>query len=161
MSIRTAVYPGFFDPFTNGHLNIVERASKIFDTVVVAIAGDSPKHGLFTVQERLDLTKEVLTGVPNVRVETFSGLLVDYAAQKDAAAIIRGIRTVSDFEYEFQMSLANKVMHPQVETLFIMTDSRYSYLSSTIIKEVARLAGDVSKMVPAAVARRLKEKYAG
>ena len=159
--MQTVVYPGFFDPFTNGHLNIVERAAKIFDTVIVAIAKDSPKQGLFSVDERLSLTTEILSGIPNARVETFSGLLVDYAVSKSALAILRGIRTVSDFEYEFQMSLANKVMHPKVETLFIMTDSRYSYLSSTIIKEVARLSGDVSKMVPEPVAKKLREKYAG
>lgn len=157
--IGTAVYPGSFDPFTMGHLNIVERAARVFEKVVVAVASDSPKQGLFTPQERVSMIKASLTSVKNVEVEQFSGLLVNYVLEKKSMVLIRGIRTVSDFEYEFQMALANKVMCQEIETFFMMTDSNYSYLSSTIIKEVARLRGDFSKMVPPAVMQYLKAKY--
>lgn len=158
--MKLAIYPGFFDPFTMGHMNIVERAAGIFENVVVAIASDSPKQGLFTIEQRVAMIHESLKSLKNVTVETFSGLLVEYAKKKKSAVLIRGLRTVSDFEYEFQMALANKVMVSSIETLFMMTDSRYSYLSSTIIREVARLRGDISEMVPEPVAKLIKEKYA-
>lgn len=159
MSLGTAIYPGFFDPFTMGHFNIVERASRVFDKVVVAVAADSPKQGLFSSDERVAMIKEALKSTKNVEVEGFKGLLVNYVLEKKSIVLIRGIRTVSDFEYEFQMALANKVMSEEIETFFMMTDSKYSYLSSTIIKEVARLGGDFSQMVPPSVMNLLKAKY--
>jgi pantetheine-phosphate adenylyltransferase len=155
-----AVYPGFFDPFTLGHLNIVERAVKVFDRVVVAIAEDSIKKPMFTSNERLGIVREILTQTPNVEVETFGGLLVTYLRKKHCNFLLRGIRTVSDFEFEYQMALANKDMAQDIETFFMMTEGKYSYLSSTVIKEIARLGGDISNMVPPLVAKRVKQKYA-
>lgn len=159
MSMKVAIYPGFFDPFTLGHFNIVERASLIFDRVIVSLAEDSPKKGLFTIDERFSMIQESLKGFSNVTVEMFSGLLVNYVKSKQSKVLIRGIRTVSDFEYEFQMALSNKAMARDIETLFMMTEGRYSFLSSTIIKEVARLGGNFDQMVPPIVSIKLKEKY--
>ncbi|MCB0308456.1 MAG: pantetheine-phosphate adenylyltransferase [Bdellovibrionales bacterium] len=157
--MKVAIYPGFFDPFTLGHFNIVERASLIFDRVIVSLAEDSPKKGLFTIDERFSMIQESLKGFSNVTVEMFSGLLVNYVKSKQSKVLIRGIRTVSDFEYEFQMALSNKAMARDIETLFMMTEGRYSFLSSTIIKEVARLGGNFDQMVPPIVSIKLKEKY--
>lgn len=158
MAIR-ALYPGSFDPFTYGHLNIIERAVQVFDEVVVAVAFNSRKTTLFTREERMDLLGEVFGGQPKVRVETFEGLLVNYARSKGCKAIVRGLRTISDFEYEFQMAQANKTMAPDVETFFMMTDQRFSYFSSSLIKEIAMLGGDVDKMVPPQVAKRIRQKF--
>ncbi|MBZ0253597.1 MAG: pantetheine-phosphate adenylyltransferase [Candidatus Methylomirabilis sp.] len=158
MAIR-ALYPGSFDPITYGHLNIIERAVEVFDEVVVAVAFNSRKTTLFTREERLELLGEVFGGQPKVRIETFEGLLVDYARSKDCKAIVRGLRTISDFEYEFQMAQANKTMAPDVETFFMMTDQRFSYFSSSLIKEIAMLGGDVDKMVPPQVAKRIRQKF--
>ncbi|HMQ10549.1 MAG TPA: pantetheine-phosphate adenylyltransferase [Oligoflexia bacterium] len=154
------VYPGFFDPMTLGHLNIIERAAKIYEQVIVAIAADSPKKSLITLQDRIELAKNACTSFDNVDVEAFSGLLMRYVKSKDSHVILRGIRTVSDFEYEFQMSLANKKLESSIETVFMMTDAKYSFLSSTLIKEIARLNGNISEMVPQEVERKMKEIFA-
>lgn len=160
MSERVAVYPGFFDPFTLGHLNIAERAAKMFDEVIVAVAGDSPKTALFSPDERLEIVKILFKNTSNVRVERFDGLLINYLRKRNLRLVLRGIRTVSDFEYEYQMALANKTLADDVETCFMMTEGRYSYLSSTVIKEIARLGGDIAEMVPEEVVKRIRKKYA-
>lgn len=154
-----AVYPGFFDPFTLGHFNIAERALKVFQRLIVSVAGDSPKRSLFTTSERVEAIREVFRNSKNVEVDHFEGLLVDYLRKKNVSLLLRGIRTVSDFEYEYQMALANKKLASDIETFFMMTEGHYSYLSSTVIKEIARLGGDVSSMVPKEIARRIREKY--
>ena len=155
---KTAVYPGFFDPFTLGHQDIVNRATHVFDVVTVAIAKDSPKVSWFTFAERFETAQEIFRGKKNVKVDSFDGLLIDYMKKNDQHILLRGLRTVSDFEYEFQMALANKMLDSEVETLFMMTDSKFSYLSSTLIREIARLGGDVSQMVPSVVAEYIKKK---
>ncbi|MCB0272999.1 MAG: pantetheine-phosphate adenylyltransferase [Bdellovibrionales bacterium] len=159
MPKSTAVYPGFFDPFTLGHVNIVDRAKDVFDTVIVAISKDSNKDPLFSFDERMALAEEIFKGDQSVRVEPFQGLLVHYMEKNDYRTILRGLRTVSDFEYEFQMALANKTMSQHIETFFMMTDSRYSFISSTLIKEIARLGGSVDNMVPAIISAKLKDKF--
>ena len=156
---RFAVYPGFFDPFTLGHYNIVERAVKLFGQVVVAVAGDSPKSAIFSPKERLEMVREIFDGVPNVEVDQFQGLLVEYVRKRKIPLLVRGIRTVSDFEYEYQMALANKTLAKDVETVFMMTEGHFSFLSSTVIREIARLGGSVESMVPRQVASRLRKKY--
>lgn len=160
MNKRTIVYPGFFDPFTLGHLNIVERAVKVFDVVVVAVAQDSPKRAMFSTQERIQMIQEVFQKREDVKVDQFHGLLVDYLKKKNSNILLRGIRTVSDFEYEYQMALSNKAMNENVETFFMMTEARHSFLSSTIAKEIAGLGGDVSQMVPQQVWQWIQRKYA-
>jgi len=157
---RIAVYPGTFDPITNGHLDIIERGSRLFDRVIVAILGNPEKTPLFSVEERVDLIKESLHALPNVTVSTFSGLLVDYARSQNARVIVRGLRAVSDFEYEFQMALMNRRLDPGVETIFMMPAEAYSYLSSRLVKEVAFLGGDVSGLVPPPVARAVARHVA-
>jgi pantetheine-phosphate adenylyltransferase len=159
MKAKVAVYPGHFDPFTLGHLNIVRRAEKVFDHVVVAVAEDSPKKAMFTPEERVELISSVFKGAGHIEVDRFHGLLITYLRQKKATILIRGIRTVSDFEYEYQMALANKTLAEDIETFFMMTEGNYSYLSSTVIKEIARLGGDISRMVPKEIARRVRKKY--
>lgn len=154
----TIVYPGFFDPFTLGHQDLVNRATKVFDRVIVAIAQDSPKVSWFSFEERLGMVKNIFADRKDIQVESFDGLLIKYMQKNNYHILLRGIRTVSDFEYEFQMSLANKTMDPNVETFFMMTDSRFSYLSSTLIREIARLGGDVSSMVPPLVHQNMKKK---
>jgi len=158
--MMVALYAGYFDPFTLGHQNIVQRAEKTFDRVVVAIAADSPKKGLFTADERTEVVREIFKNSKKIEVEQFEGLLVSYARKRGVNVLLRGIRTVSDFEYEYQMALANKTLIPEIETLFMMTEGEYSYLSSTLIKELARLKGDLSKMVPPQVIELMKKKYA-
>lgn len=158
--MRRAIYPGSFDPVTNGHLDVIERAAKLFDEVLVAVAVNSQKQPLFTVAERLDLlARTTAAHGGKVRVVRFEGLLVDYARTEGAAAIIRGLRAVSDFEFEFQMALMNRKLNPGVETIFLMPREEYTYLSSRIIKEIARLGGEVGSFVPNCVSVALREKY--
>jgi pantetheine-phosphate adenylyltransferase len=153
-----AIYPGSFDPFTFGHVNIVQRALKIFDTIIIAVAINTSKKGTFTVRERVVMLNKVFENEPNVIVDSFSGLLVDYVRNKSAQAILRGIRTVTDFDYEFQMALANKSMDPNVEQVFMMTEGQYLYYSSSIIKEIVSLGGSVREMVPEIVEKNLRKK---
>jgi pantetheine-phosphate adenylyltransferase len=154
-----AVFPGSFDPITNGHLDIVARGLRVFDRVRMSILMNLEKQPLFTVEERLAIIREAYRGNPRVEVDTFSGLLVDYAQRVGASVIIRGIRAISDFEYEFQMALMNRRLNPQIETVFMMPAESYSYVSSRLVKEVFQLGGRVSDLVPAVVERRLRDKY--
>jgi pantetheine-phosphate adenylyltransferase len=156
---RIAVYPGTFDPITNGHCDIIRRGLKLFDRVIVAIATNGSKAPLFTVEERLEMLKEVFQGVPNVEVDSFEGLLVDYVVERGADTILRGLRAVSDFEYEFQLALMNRKLRKDIQTVFLMTGLRWIFISSSIIKEAARFGGDTSGMVPISVFQRLKEKF--
>lgn len=153
------IYPGTFDPITIGHVNIIKRALRIFDKVVIAIAEDTSKNTLFTAEERVKMVRETLKGYRNVEVETFKGLLMDYARKKGIHTILRGLRTVQDFEYELQMALANKKLNPDCETIFMMTEGAYSYFSSSLIKEIASLGGNIKTMVPPCVERMLKKKF--
>jgi pantetheine-phosphate adenylyltransferase len=153
------VFPGSFDPITNGHLDIIARSLSVFDEVVVAILVNPEKSPLFTVEERVDIIREAYRGEPRVRVDTFSGLLVDYAERVGAAVIVRGLRAISDFEYEFQMALMNRRLDPHIETVFMMPAESYSYLSSRLVKEVFQLGGQVTELVPPVVERRLRDKY--
>jgi pantetheine-phosphate adenylyltransferase len=146
--MRAAIYPGSFDPLTNGHLDVIERAVKLFDRIVVTVANNETKQALFSISERLDLARECVKHLPNVEVDTFENLLVDYAERRSASAIIRGLRAVSDFEFEFQLALMNRKLNERVETIFMMPKDTYTFLSSRIIKEIARLGGDVSAFVP-------------
>lgn len=157
--MRIAVYPGTFDPITNGHLDIVERVVKLFDQVVIGVAAENYKNNLFTLEERVKLVQMCTGHLPNVVVEGFTGLLMEFVHAKGASVIIRGLRAVSDFEYEFQMSLMNKKLDDQVETVFLMTANEYSFLSSSIIKQVASLGGCITGLVPAEVEKALKEKF--
>jgi pantetheine-phosphate adenylyltransferase len=159
--MRIAVYPGTFDPITNGHLDIVRRASAIFDRIIVAISENPRKHPLFTLEERRRLAEEAVRGIANVNVETFTGLLVQYAESRRATAIIRGLRAVSDFDYEFQMALLNRKLMPDLETVFLMPSEEYSYVNSTIVKEVAHLGGRLDCFLPTAAAQALEEKIRG
>lgn len=158
--MKRAIYAGSFDPVTNGHLDVIERAAKLFEEVVVAVAFNPEKRGLFTPEERVQLLSEASAHLPNVRVTSFHGLLVDFARKEQASAMIRGIRAVSDFEFEFQMALMNRRLEPKLETLFLMPKEEFSYLSSRLVKEVASLGGDVAHFVPKIVAKALAEKYA-
>ncbi|KMY53519.1 MULTISPECIES: pantetheine-phosphate adenylyltransferase [Bacillaceae] len=153
-----AVCPGSFDPITNGHLDIIQRGAKIFDKVYVVVLSNSSKKPLFSVEERKELIREVTKHLPNVEVDSYHGLLVDYAKEKEAKAILRGLRAVSDFEYEMQITSMNRVLNDQLETFFMMTNSQYSFLSSSIVKEVAKYNADISDLVPPAVEKALKEK---
>jgi pantetheine-phosphate adenylyltransferase len=153
-----AVFPGSFDPITNGHLDIVDRGLKVFDEVIIAILVNREKKPLFSVDERLSLIREAYRGEKRVRGDKFSGLLVDYAMRVGASVIIRGLRAISDFEYEFQMALMNRRLNPKIETVFLMAPEGYSYLSSRLVKEVFDLGGDVRGLVPPVVERRLREK---
>jgi pantetheine-phosphate adenylyltransferase len=154
-----AVFPGSFDPITNGHLDIIARGLQVFDTVVVAVLINPDKHPLFTVEERAATIRETYKGERRVRVDTFSGLLVEYAVTVGASVIVRGLRAVSDFEYEFQMALMNRRLDRRIETVFMMPAEQYSYLSSRLVKEVFQLGGDVRGLVPLGVERRLRGKY--
>ncbi len=159
MSQRTAVYPGTFDPITNGHLSIVNRALKIFDNLVIAILNNPLKAPLFSLQERTDMIQKAFKDKTNVEVDSFDGLLVDYVVKKKSNVILRGLRALSDFEYEFQMALMNRKLNREVQSIFLMTDYKWFYTSSTIIKEAAGLGGDISGLVPAFVNEKLKEKF--
>lgn len=156
----TAIYPGTFDPLTNGHVSIVRRGLKLFNKVVFAIASDSGKDPLFTLDERVEMAREVFADTPRVEVESFSGLLVDYAQRRGAGAILRGLRAVSDFEYEFQMALMNRRLAKNIQTVFLMTDYKWMYISSSIIRQAASLDGNIAGLVPNSVVPRLYRKYA-
>ena len=156
--MRTAIYPGSFDPLTNGHLDVVQRAVKSFDRVVVAVAQNDGKHPLFTLAERVALVKAAVAHLPNVEADSFDGLLVDYVASRQATAIVRGLRAVSDFEFEFQLALMNRKLDENIETIFMMPKDTYTFLSSRIVKEIARLGGDVGQFVPPNVQEALKGK---
>ncbi len=163
-SFKIAVFPGSFDPLTNGHLDLIRRGVSVFDRVIVAILVNSEKQPLLSVEERASLIREVLADEPRVSVDTFSGLLVDYAVKVEASAIIRGLRAISDFEYEFQMALMNRRLNPAIETVFMMPAEQYSYVSSRLVKEVSELGGRVEGLVPKAVERtlaRLRKAEAG
>ena len=158
MNKRTAIYPGSFDPLTNGHLDVVQRAAKLFDRVIVAVAENDSKHPLFTLAERVALVNGAVAHLPNVQADSFSGLLVEYVAAKKARAIVRGLRAVSDFEFEFQLALMNRKLDENIETIFMMPKDTYTFLSSRIVKEIARLGGDVSSFVPPNVQVALLKK---
>jgi pantetheine-phosphate adenylyltransferase len=156
--MRTVIYPGSFDPLTNGHLDVVQRATKLFDKVVVAVAQNESKNPLFTLAERVDLVSGCVRHLPNVEADAFDGLLVDYVEKRSAQAIIRGLRAVSDFEFEFQLALMNRKLNERIETIFMMPKDTYTFLSSRIVKEIARLGGNVSEFVPPLVQKALKTK---
>ena len=156
---KLAIYPGSFDPVTNGHVDIIVRGLKIFDQIIICILNNPSKNALFTVDERMEMLSSCLNGIKNVEMATYDGLLVDYAVQRKAHAILRGMRAVSDFEYEFQMALMNRKMNRDVQSIFLMTDYKWFYISSTIIKEAASLGGDISGLVPPNVCTKLKEKF--
>ncbi len=157
---RIAVYPASFDPITNGHLDLIERASRIFDELVVAVAANVEKKGLFTVDERVEMIQGVLGERSNIRVDVIRTLLVDYARKQGAGIVIRGLRALSDFEYEFEMALMNSHMYPDLETVFLMTSERWFYVSSSRLREIVSFGADVSEFVPPIVNQRLREKLA-
>ena len=154
-----AIYPGSFDPVTNGHIDIAERGLKLFDKIIVAILHNPVKDFLFTVEERVEMLESSFENYPDITVETFDGLLVDYAVSRNCMAILRGMRAVSDFEYEFQLALMNRKLKREVQTVFLMTSLRWIFTSSSIIKEASRFGGDITSMVPPLVNRKLKEKF--
>jgi len=157
--LNVGIYPGSFDPVTYGHIDIIERSARIFDRLIVAVLNNPQKEPLFTAEERIVMIKNSVMHLDNVEVESFSGLLVDFARIKNARVIVKGLRAVSDFEYELQMALMNKKLDKEIETIFIMTSSKYSYLSSSVVKEVATFGGCIATLVPPVVEKRLKEKY--
>lgn len=157
--IRTAIYPGSFDPITNGHIDVIERAAMMFDKVIVVIAINSHKVSLFTEPERFDMVKTALLHLDNVEVEQHQGLVVDFARQKQACAIIRGIRAISDYEYEFQIAMMNRKIYPDASTIFLLPNEKYTYLNSSIIRELSSYGQNISDFVPTHVAEMLKEKY--
>ena len=156
---KIAIYPGSFDPVTNGHIDIAERGLKLFDKIIVAILHNPVKEFLFTVEERVEMLESSFKDYPDITVETFDGLLVDYAASRKSIAILRGMRAVSDFEYEFQLALMNRRLRKEIQTVFLMTGLRWIFTSSSIIKEAARFGGDITGMVPPVVNKKLKEKF--
>jgi pantetheine-phosphate adenylyltransferase len=161
VNIVKAIYPGSFDPLTNGHLDLIARAAKIFDHLVVAILRNSSKNPLFTVEERVAMLSEGIAEFDNVSISTFDGLLVEFAREQRAHAVVRGIRAISDYEYEFQMALMNRRLSPDVETIFLMPDAKYSFVSSRLVKEVFELGGSIDGLVPKFVIDRLKDKQRG
>lgn len=156
---KTAIYPGSFDPITNGHLDLIQRGLKIFDEIIVAIAVNPVKQPLFTIEERMDLIREVLKDQPRVKIDHFTGLLVDFVRQQNTNVILRGLRAVSDFDYEFQLALMNRRLAPKIETVFLMTSLKWVFLSSSILKEAVSLGGVVEDIVPLIVFQRLREKF--
>lgn len=158
MNKGTAIYPGSFDPPTNGHLDLIQRGSKIFEELVVAILRNSEKTPMFSVAERLEMLRELTSDLSNVRIDTFDGLMVEYAKSIDASCVLRGIRAVSDYEYELQMALMNRKIEPTLETVFMMPADKYSYVSSRLVREVAQAGGPVKGLVPEAVEQKLREK---
>ncbi|EDN7592298.1 pantetheine-phosphate adenylyltransferase [Listeria monocytogenes] len=159
MDDKIAVIPGTFDPITNGHLDIIERAAKIFDVLYVSVLNNSSKKPLFTIEERMEMIRQVTAHLPNVQVESASGLTVDYAATRGATAIVRGLRAVSDFEYEMQIASMNRTLNADIETFFVMTNTKYSFLSSSMVKEVAQYQGDISELVPEIVNKAVQAKF--
>ena len=157
--MKRAIYPGSFDPVTFGHLDMIERSAKIVDELVVGVLNNSAKNSLFSVEERVSMIEEMVADFPNVKVASFDGLLVDFMKEIDATIIIRGLRAVTDFEYEIQIAQSNHVQNPDVETIFLTTNLQYSYLSSTIVKEFASYGGDISKFVPEQFNQRIYSKY--
>jgi pantetheine-phosphate adenylyltransferase len=159
---RVALFPASFDPLTNGHLDIIQRALRVFDRLVVAVATNvEKKGGLFSVPERVEMLEDALRGMPGIEITSFEGLLVDYARKLGASVLLRGLRAMSDFEYEFEMALMNRHLYPEVETLFMMTSQEFFYVSSSRLKELVRFGGNVEEFVPQLVARRLREKLGG
>lgn len=158
--MRTAIYPGSFDPLTNGHIDVIQRAAKLFDRVIVAVAKNESKHPLFTLAERRRLVSKAISHLRNVEADVFTGLLVNYVEKRSGDAIIRGLRAVSDFEFEFQLALMNRKLNERVETIFMMPKDTYTFLSSRIVKEIARLGGDVTQFVPPEVKVALRAKFA-
>jgi len=156
--MRIAVYPGSFDPITNGHLNIIERATNIFDKIIIGVANNPKKSTLFSAQERIDMIKEVTKNLEKVKIQSFSGLLIDFMKSNKASIIIRGMRAISDFEHESQLALMNKRLAPEIETIFMVTCSTYSYLDSSIVKEIVSLNGCINQLVPEIVEKKLREK---
>lgn len=159
MGDKIAVIPGTFDPITNGHLDIIERAAKIFDVLYVSVLNNSSKKPLFTIEERMEMIRQVTAHLPNVQVESASGLTVDYAATRGATAIVRGLRAVSDFEYEMQIASMNRTLNADIETFFVMTNTKYSFLSSSMVKEVVQYQGDISELVPEIVNKAVQAKF--
>ena len=155
-----AVYPGSFDPLTNGHVDIISRGARLFDRIIVAILVNAEKSPLFTMDERVDITRSVFKTHSNVEVDTFDGLLVDYVVRRNAQVIVRGLRAVSDFEFEFQMALMNRRLSPELEVVFLMPSARYTFLNSSLVKEIARLGGDITGLLPPNVERRLLSLFA-
>ncbi|MDR2051483.1 MAG: pantetheine-phosphate adenylyltransferase [Deltaproteobacteria bacterium] len=156
---RSVIYPGTFDPLTNGHVSLIRRGCEIFGRIIVAVANDTPKNTLFTVGERVGMAQEVFAGHPRVRVEPFSGLLVDYAERTGSNVILRGLRAVSDFDYEFQLALLNRKLNRHVQSVFLMTDYQWLFTSSTLVKNIASLGGEIRGLVPDPVYRALREKF--
>ena len=159
MGARIGLYPGTFDPITNGHLDVLQRAAKLFDRVIVAVAVSESKHPLFNLEERVQMVARAVQHLPNVEADSFQGLLVEYVERRSAQAVVRGLRAVSDFEFEFQLALMNRKMNERVETIFMMPKDTYTFLSSRIVKEMAQLGGDVSAFVPAHVRAALSGKF--
>ena len=159
MTKKIALYPGSFDPPTNGHLDIIEKGSKLFDKVIVAVMINPDKKGLFSVEERMEMLNEILKDFPNVEADSFNGLTVDFAAERKACVMLRGLRALSDFDSEFQLSLMNRRLNKDIQTVFLMTGMRWIYISSSIIKQAAQFGGEVKGMVPDFVPKKLKQKY--
>lgn len=157
--MRIAVYPGSFDPITNGHLDIIRRASKVYDKLIVGVLDNINKKPVFSARERMEMIKSVTADISNVECDTFNGLLVDFAKANNASVIVKGLRTVADFEYEFQMALLNKALNPEFETMFLMTDTKYSYISSSMVKEVAKYHGELDGLIPVDIIETVKERY--
>ena len=158
--MKAAIYPGSFDPMTLGHLDVIRRASKMFDTLIVSVLDNKAKNALFSVEERVSILKEATKDLPNVQVDSFQGLLIDYARQKDIHVSVRGLRAITDFEYELQLSQTNRVIAPEIDTLFLTTNLKYSYLSSSIVKEIAMYHGDISAFLHPEIAELVKKKFA-
>lgn len=156
--MNKAIYPGSFDPVTLGHLDIIERTSKMFDRVIIGVLNNKSKSPLFSVEERVNMLKEVTANLPNVEVQSFEGLLIDFVRKNDARVIVRGLRAITDFEYELQMAQTNRVIAPEVDTIFLTTNLRYSYLSSSIVKEIAEFDGEISAFLHPVVAEKVREK---
>jgi pantetheine-phosphate adenylyltransferase len=156
--LKIAICPGSFDPATNGHIDIIQRSAKLFDKVIVAVSNNPNKKPLFSVEERVEIIKRTCSNIENLEIDSFSGLLIEYARSKNANAIVKGLRAVSDFEYELQMALMNKKLNPDIETVFMMTSSKYSYLSSSLVKEVARLGGCIRGLVPEMIENEIYKK---